>query len=95
MTLTLPALLFGFLISTLMGAVFHLWKNGGFGRLLLYLILAWVGFWAGHILGNALGWTFGSIGPLRLGMALLVGAAMIGVGYWLSLIQGEESHNRR
>lgn len=90
--MTLPALLFGFLVSTLMGAAFHLWKDGGFGRLLLYLILAWVGFWAGHILANQLGWTFGSIGPLRFGMAVLLCAATIYGGYWLSLINREESH---
>ena len=63
--MTIPALVFGFLISTLMGAAFHLWKDGGFGRLLLYVLLAWIGFWGGHILANSLGWTFGSIGPLH------------------------------
>jgi hypothetical protein len=88
--MTLPAFLFGFLISTLLGAMFHLWKNGGFGRLLLYLIFAWVGFWAGHLLGNSLGWTFISIGPLRLGMALLVAAFTLYVGNWLSLINQDE-----
>lgn len=88
--MTLPALLFGFLISTLMGAAFHLWKGGNLGRLLLYVLLAWIGFWGGHLLANSLGWTFGSIGPLRLGMAFLVGAATIYAGYWLSLVRGEE-----
>jgi hypothetical protein len=89
--MTLPAALFGFLVSTLMGAAFHLWKDGGLGRLLLYLILAWIGFWSGHLLANQLGWTFGSIGPLRFGMAILVAAATIYIGYWLSLISREES----
>jgi hypothetical protein len=88
--MTLPAFFFGFLISTFLGAVFHLWKDGGFGRLLLYLILAWIGFWAGHIIGNNLGWTFGSIGPLRLGMALIVGGLTLYLGHWLSLIKAEE-----
>lgn len=88
--MTIPALLFGFLVSTLMGAVFHLWKDGGLGRLLLYVVLAWIGFWGGHILANSLGLTFGSIGPLRLGMALLVGAVTIFAGYWLSLVNREE-----
>ncbi len=88
--MTLPAVLFGILVSTLMGAVFHLWKNGGFGRLLLYLILAWVGFWAGHLLGNRFGLTFGSVGPLRLGMALLVGVGTLLGGHWLSLVRQEE-----
>lgn len=88
--MTIPAILFGFLISTLMGAVFHIWKDGGFGRLVLYLILAWIGFWGGHILGSVLGLTFISIGPLHLGMAFLVAAATLIFGYWLSLINREE-----
>lgn len=87
--MTIPALLFGFLVSTFMGAAFHIWKDGGPGRLLLYLILAWIGFWVGHYLGNRLGLTFGSIGPLHLGAAVLVSAVTIFVGYWLSLINQE------
>ena len=87
--MTVPAFLLGFLVSTLMGAVFHLWKDGGLGRLLLYLILAWVGFGVGHILGNQMGWTFGSIGPLRFGTAILVAVVTIFLGYWLSLVNRE------
>jgi uncharacterized membrane protein YeaQ/YmgE (transglycosylase-associated protein family) len=83
--MTLPALLFGILISSLYGAVFHLWRGGGAGHLLLYIILAWIGFWLGHILGNALGWTFFSLGPLHLGTATLGAALALGAGYWLSL----------
>lgn len=88
--MTLPAMLFGFLVSTFMGAAFHLWKDGGLGRLLLYLILAWVGFWGGHILGQKLGFTFLSIGPLRFGTALLGGIVFIGLGYWFSLVKQVE-----
>jgi hypothetical protein len=88
--MTLPAVLFGFLVSTLMGAAFHLWKDGGLGRLLLYLILAWAGFWIGHFLGDSAGLIFGSIGPLRFGMAFLIALLSIGVGYWLSLINRDE-----
>lgn len=87
--MTLPAILFGFLVSTFLGAAFHLWKNGGLGRLFLYLVLAWLGFWAGHLLGVILGWTFLSIGPLRFGAALAGGLLFIGVGYWFSLVRNE------
>ncbi len=87
--MTIPAVLFGFLVSTFLGAAFHLWKNGGLGRLLLYLVLAWVGFWAGHILANSLGWTFLSIGPLRFGAAFLGSIVFIGIGHWFSLVKTE------
>lgn len=87
--MTVPAFLLGFLVSTFMGAAFHLWKDGGLGRLLLYMVLSWVGFWAGHVIGSQLNWTFGSIGPLRFGMAILVALVTIFFGYWLSLVSRE------
>ncbi|HEY5571788.1 MAG TPA: hypothetical protein VIK64_02135 [Anaerolineales bacterium] len=84
--MSLPSLLFGFLISTLYGAVFHLWRGGGAGRLSLYLISAWIGFWAGHLLADRTGWTFASIGPLHLGMATLLSVIFLFTGHWLSLV---------
>lgn len=85
--MTIPALLIGMLIATLTGAAFHLWRGGGFGRLVLYLVLGWIGFWAGHLIGQRLGWTFGSLGPLRLGMAILTSLVFLLVGHWLSLVE--------
>lgn len=85
--MTLPSLLFGALIASLYGAGFHLWRGGGFGRLMLYLILAWAGFWAGHLIGARLEWTFANIGPLNLGMATLVSVLFLAVGHWLSLVE--------
>lgn len=88
--MNIAIIVFGLIIATLMGALFHLWKGGNLGRLLLYLIFAWIGFFAGHMLGGALGWDFASVGGLRLGPALLIGAVALFVGHWLSLIQREE-----
>jgi hypothetical protein len=85
--MSLPAFLFGFLISTLYGSAFHFWRGGGLGRLVLYIILAWAGFWTGQFLASRMGWTFGSLGPLHLGMATLVSLAFLGLGYWLSLVE--------
>jgi len=85
--MTLPSILIGIIISSLYGAAFHLWRGGGLGRLVLYLILAWVGFWSGHFLGVTLHWTFFSLGPLRLGTATLGAALALGIGYWLSLVE--------
>lgn len=85
--MTLPTLLIGLLISTLYGALFHVWRGGGMGRLILYLILGWTGFWLGHFVGEWLGWTFNSLGALHLGMATLTSAVFLFLGHWLSLIQ--------
>ena len=93
--MTTPVLVFGIVISTLMGAAFHLWRGGSAGKLLLYLILGWLGFWGGHFAGNLLGWTFGSIGQLRLGMAILSGLAFLAVGHWLSLTDGNKRPAKR
>lgn len=82
-----PSLLLGLIISSLYGALFHLWRNGGGGRLILYMILSWLGFWIGHFIGNLLSITFASIGPLRFGMATIFSLLTLAVGYWLSLIE--------
>lgn len=84
--MTLPSIVFGIVISSLYGAVFHLYRGGGFGHLLLYLFMAWIGFWIGHLIGTKMGWTFLSLGPLNLGMATIGAAIMLVIGYWLSLV---------
>ena len=85
-----PTLLLGFLISTLYGAAFHLWRGGGIGRLIFYLILAWCGFWAGQLLASQLGLTLWSVGSLHLGIATFFSLLFLAVGYWLSLIDKEK-----
>ncbi len=88
--MTIPAIFFGVLVSTFIGAAFHLIKNGGLGRLVLYLLLSWIGFWGGHILGQSLNWTFFSVGSLRFGMALAGCLAVLLLGYWLSLVRQQD-----
>lgn len=83
--MTLPAFLFGFLVSTLLGAAFHIWKGGGPGRLLTYIGLSWVGFWAGHIISGIIHWELINIGPLHFGFAMVGGITLIAAGYFLSL----------
>lgn len=85
--MTLPTILFGILVSTLYGAAFHLWQGGSLGRLLLYLISGWVGFWVGHALAVSWGWTFISIGALHLGMATIGSLLLLILSHWLSLVE--------
>lgn len=85
--MTIPSLILGVLVSTLYGAVFHLWRGGGAGRLLLYLLLGWAGFWSGHLLASSLGWTFDSLGALHLGTASITSLIFLLIGYWLSLVE--------
>jgi len=88
--MTIQGYLFGAVIATLFGALFHLWKGGKLGRLILYILLSWFGFWIGHFLGESLGWDFAKVGGLNLGMAILGDVLVLGVGYWLSLVQVEK-----
>ena len=85
--MTLPALFFGLVLSSLYGVAFHLWKGGSLKKLLLFLILAWVGFWAGHLLAVRLGWMFLAFGPVNTGMATLGSALVLFVGNWLSQVE--------
>jgi hypothetical protein len=85
--MTIPSVILGFIISSLLGALFHIWQDGGAGRFLVYLVASWSGFWIGHILGNFLPFTFFKLGPINLGTALIVCIAFLGLGHWLSLVE--------
>lgn len=87
--MSIPTLFLGLVLSTIYGALFHLWRGGHAGRLLLYLILAWVGFWVGQFIGNSLHISFDLIGQLHLVITTLGSIIFLGVGYWLSLVQVE------
>jgi hypothetical protein len=89
--MTIPILVFGILLASLYGALFHLWKDGGLGRLIMYILLSWVGFAVGAWAGAALRWDFWSVGSLRIGMATVGSAFFLAAGHWLSLIQVENN----
>ncbi|OQY32095.1 MAG: hypothetical protein B6243_07680 [Anaerolineaceae bacterium 4572_5.2] len=85
--MTIPSVLLGFLIASFYGALFHLWRGGGAGRLFLYLALAWLGFFGGHFLAAWSGWIIFSVGPLNLVMATLGAILVLLLGHWLSLLE--------
>jgi hypothetical protein len=74
-------ILFGIALSTLYGAAFHFWRGGSHQRLAIYIGLSWAGFWAGHYIGQSMGWSFWQVGPLYLGMATLGSALALFGGY--------------
>jgi hypothetical protein len=85
--MTLPAILFGIVLSSVYGTAFHFMKGGGLNKLILFVALAWVGFWTGHFVGGWVGWTFAAIGPLHGGMATLGSAIFLFGGEWLSRVE--------
>ena len=91
--MTLPSLLFGLIIALLIGAVFHLLRGGGLGKLILYLVLSLAGFIAGHLLGEWRGWILFPIGPLDTGLAVIGSLVFLGLGDWLSRIEIKPDDN--
>jgi hypothetical protein len=85
--MTLPAVFFGIVLSTAYGTAFHFWKGGSLKRLALYILLAWLGFWAGHFAGVQLKLTFLEIGPFNTGAATLGSVLFLFAGEWLSRIE--------
>jgi hypothetical protein len=83
----LPTIIFGILLSTLYGGLYHLIRGGRARRLLLFLVLAWAGFWLGDSLGWLLGWTFGPIGMMNAGMGTLGAFLFLILGDLVSRIQ--------
>ncbi len=84
--MTLPAILLGILLSTLYGSVFHLFRGGGTSRLILYIVLALIGFWVGQLLASYFGFSIIKVGPLHIGLATISSWLFIGIGHWLSLV---------
>jgi hypothetical protein len=89
-----PSFILGLVIASLLGSAFHLWRGGSLGRLVLYLVLAWIGFGVGQIVASQLGWTFWSVGPLHLGLSIPGCLVFLGLGYWLSLVRGDDSRGK-
>ncbi len=85
--MTFPAILFGIVLSTAYGAAFHFWKGGRLNKLLLYIILAWLGFWIGHIVGGLIGWSFAAVGPINAGLATVGSTIFLFVGEWLGRVE--------
>lgn len=85
--MTFPTLLLALVIALFYGAVYHLIRNGGFWRLLLYFCLSLSGFIIGHLLGIWRGWLFLPLGALNLGLSSLGSFMVLVLGDWLSQIE--------
>lgn len=85
--MTLPSLLFGLLLAAVYAATFHLWQDGGLGRLSLYFVLSAAGFLGGHFIGEWSGWRLMLLGPLDVGFATLGSLVFLFAGHWLSRVR--------
>lgn len=90
--MTVPAAVLGLLIALLVASLFHVWADGGAGRLILYSVLSVAGFVLGQWLASRQGWAIIMLGPLRLGFAVVGSLLFLILGHWLSLVQVERDH---
>ncbi len=93
--MSLPSLLLGFVLSTLIGAGFHALRGGGGGKLLLDLVLGWLGFWLGQYIAERSGFTIGSLGSLHLGLAIPAALVFLFAGNWLSPVDVQKKPRPR
>ncbi|NPA26917.1 MAG: hypothetical protein GXO36_04900 [Chloroflexi bacterium] len=81
--MTWPAFFFGTLVAWwLAGLIAWRWAPRP-GRLLLYVLLGWAGFWLGHSLALRQGWTWGRLGPLSLAGGIIGTLAVVGFIHFL------------
>ncbi len=78
MPLPSPPIVFGFILATLYGALFHLIVGGDARRLALFLLAGWLGFLLGQMLGAAFNVQVLDIGSIHTLTAT--------VGAWLALL---------
>lgn len=74
-----PILTLSFILATMLGTAFHLIFGGGFRRLVLFVIAAWVGFAIGHYAGITLRIEIFNIGALHVFSAII--GALIAVAF--------------
>lgn len=87
--MNITSYIFGWLLASLFGALFHLWRNGGIGKLLLYLVLSWLGFFLGHLVLRHYGVKFMSVGDVQIAGGILGSILFLFVGNWLATINPE------
>lgn len=78
MTLIASGMVLAFLLATAYGAGFHVIMGGPLRHILVFVIAAWIGFAAGHFLGDFL-----NVDILDLGAINLFSAS---IGAWLALL---------
>ena len=82
--MTLPAILFSLMIALLYGALYHLVRDGGFWRLILFFFLSVFGFALGTLVGLWRGWVWIPLGTINLGVSTIGSFLLLLLGDWLT-----------
>jgi hypothetical protein len=73
--MNVPAILFGWLLATAIGLVFHFIRGGSLARMGSYIVSAWLGFGIGHFSGEWLHITVFRLGAINL-LTAIIGALL-------------------
>ncbi|MGA9533000.1 MAG: hypothetical protein WBR18_09815 [Anaerolineales bacterium] len=73
--MNIPAIVFGWLLASLVGLGFHLIRGGPLTRMALYMVSAWLGFGIGHFSGQWLHVTVLRVGAINF-LTALIGALL-------------------
>ena len=84
MLLLSPGFAFSALLATFYGAVFHLWRGGGYGMLARYLLAAWSGFALGQAVGWLIGWQVLMLGQVHVVEGTLGSGVLMLLIHWLA-----------
>jgi hypothetical protein len=68
-----PTLLLLAILAVAVGLIYHLWRGGGFARLILSIIAAGIGIAIGQMLSQFFGWRLIMLGEVHIVQALIGG----------------------
>ncbi len=88
--MSFPAIFLGIIVATLAGAAYHLVRGGDAKRMLFFMALAWIGFFAGNALAETRGWLLWRLGELDIGFSLIGSVGVMALADWLSNISVED-----
>lgn len=66
-----PSLIVSLLIAAGLALVYHVWRGGGFARLVITFVAAAAGFLAGQLAAQLLGWQLLMLGEVHLAEGLI------------------------
>jgi hypothetical protein len=72
-----PTILLLAILAVAIGLIYHLWRGGGFGRLILSIVAAGVGIAIGQVLSQFFGWRLIMLGEVHLVQALVGGMLVL------------------
>ena len=70
-----PTILFIAILAAATGLIYHLWRGGGFARLLVSIVAAGIGMAIGQVVSQFFGWRLIVLGEVQL-IPVLIGGLL-------------------